>query len=353
MHRYFVQAFLNITVANPVFTMRPSTFTQGREPSSGAEAGAEKPWLRDGAPPPGREQGFQEPEAARDVGDADLNNIENFFNEYLSPADAEDLEVSNRRTERRNSPHPARANVPIVTNQVSGSVASERAERLRRTPMNDSPFVDTGKRLLPERRSDARFTVVLDLDNTLIHATRHRCECDFVIDVEYQRNPYTYYVSKRPYADELLQYLQAHNEFEVVFFTAAKKPYGRAIVDHLLADVKAACGPLDALFLSSEHTTVTEEGKIKDLACLGRELETIAILEDNPVSYRYQRRNSFPLSHWERHLRDDAELSRFVETLETIRCGARTVVEALDEYKINNLTDEAFQQVLGDEGATN
>ena len=69
-------------------------------------------------------------------------------------------------------------------------------------------------------------TLVLDLDETLVRCTEEKPEkYDFVIKISINE---IYYVNKRPYLDEFLNFCSIH--FNLILFTAAKKIYADLIL---------------------------------------------------------------------------------------------------------------------------
>nr|GEY11118.1 Dullard phosphatase domain, eukaryotic [Tanacetum cinerariifolium] len=105
-------------------------------------------------------------------------------------------------------------------------------------PTNYYYFVagDFSTTLLPPNSLNQR-TVVLDLDETLIHSTIFRdtsiliappVNYDFLVTFGAE----VAYVKKRPYVDEFLQFLNQNN-FEIVIFTAGTKEYASPVSDRL------------------------------------------------------------------------------------------------------------------------
>lgn len=234
---------------------------------------------------------------------------------------------------------------PIIRAEESykGKAKEERLERLRATPINDSPAQLSGdSHQLPERRSDAKYTVVLDIDYTLIHAVREKPpKYEFQLDINCSDIMYRYYVSVRPYVKELLDYLRANKEFEVIVFTAAKEEYGREIIRCLDPN-----GTLNHHFLSEIHIRQSGEVKAKDLQRLGRPVESICIVEDTPESYKYQKRSSFPLSRWKYDMDGDKELKDLIGVLEKIK-NSGNLIGQLDDFKATKLSNQSFKLVLG------
>lgn len=76
------------------------------------------------------------------------------------------------------------------------------------------------------------FTLVLDLDETLIHSEIERTSfLDEEIIIKIGENIEKYYIKIRPYAREFLKTLSLF--FELVIFTAALKEYADKVIDFL------------------------------------------------------------------------------------------------------------------------
>ncbi|OMJ87645.1 hypothetical protein SteCoe_10570 [Stentor coeruleus] len=156
--------------------------------------------------------------------------------------------------------------------------------------------------------NESRKTLVLDLDETLICSKLEKKS-----EVILPGFPLLSF-SIRPYAKDLLEY--AEQFFEVVIFTASTKRYADRILDYL-----DPLGKLIKYRFYRENCVKTDKGFIKDLSTLqGRDLDSIIIVDDQPISYSYQRLNGFPVSSWLGD-KDDKELLKlifFLKTLENI-----------------------------------
>jgi CTD small phosphatase-like protein 2 len=81
-------------------------------------------------------------------------------------------------------------------------------------------------------RSLKNATLVLDLDETLVHCTVDPIEKpDLVFPVSFNGNVYQVYVRKRPYLDYFLETVS--KTFEVVVFTASQKVYADVLLDQI------------------------------------------------------------------------------------------------------------------------
>lgn len=224
-----------------------------------------------------------------------------------------------------------------------GEQKTQRLSELKATPLNNSPGVpgSTDNLTILNRRPEARFTIVLDIDNTMVEAKRTPMEnYDFEIDITVDGRAHHFYVAKRPYLDELLEYLRQNEEFEVIIFTAAKEAYGLAVVKALDPE-----NTLTHYFLSENHTVREGGKKVKDLELLGRPISTICIVEDNPDSYEYQKRSSFPISFWQSDMVHDTEFKDLIRVLENAKKTGK-LIDELDDFKATKLNNDSFKHVV-------
>jgi len=133
--------------------------------------------------------------------------------------------------------------------------------------------------LLPPSSCPQKPTLVLDLDETLVHAKVQLEEPSYparMIVVEGTR----IWLALRPLAHQFLSLLAVH--YELVVWTAGTEPYGRAVVNEL-----DPSGSLISHSLFRQHCTQDEGVFVKDLSRLGRD-ERTRICDNNPVSFRFQ-----------------------------------------------------------------
>jgi Dullard-like phosphatase family protein len=152
---------------------------------------------------------------------------------------------------------------------------------------------ESTKWLLPPQREDhkGRKTLVLDLDETLVHSSfRPVPSPDFIITIELDGVSHKVYVQKRPGVDEFLEAVA--KKFEVVVFTASLDKYANPVLDTL--DPKGFC--TGRLF---REACVQHYGNyVKDLSLLGRELKHSLIIDNSPFSYLFQQDNAIPITSW-------------------------------------------------------
>jgi len=171
----------------------------------------------------------------------------------------------------------------------------DRTEEVAHRPELLPPKVVIPGHLAPQSGHNAgRKTLVLDLDETLIHSSfRVVHTADIIISVELEGEYHRVFVQKRPHVDEFL--LKVAQVFEVVVYTASMAKYANPLLDELDRD----CVVTFRLF--REACTKQPNGYVKDLSKLGRNLKDVIIVDNSPTCYSFQPNNAIPISTW----RDD------------------------------------------------
>jgi len=155
--------------------------------------------------------------------------------------------------------------------------------------------------LLPpqEERFHGRKTLVLDLDETLVHSSFTPVPCELILTLQLGNEEHKVYVKKRPGVDLFLEKVA---EFcEVVIFTASTALYANELLDQL--DVHRTI----TYRLFREACSRFKEGYVKDLSRLGRDLDNVIIIDNLPICYALQPENAIPIKTW-RNDPDDREL---------------------------------------------
>ncbi len=122
----------------------------------------------------------------------------------------------------------------------------------QRSPLNEFRFKNLEK----------RFTLVLDLDETLVHFKSEKGNSRFLL---------------RPYVFDFIQNLSKF--YEIVIFTAAQKDYADWILDKL--DVKHCI----SLRLYREHCSMFKDCHLKDLNILNRDLSKVIIVDNVAANF--------------------------------------------------------------------
>lgn len=166
--------------------------------------------------------------------------------------------------------------------------------------------------LVPSETSERKLiTLVLDLDETLVHSTTEPCDnADFTFQVFFNKKEHTVYVRQRPFLQTFLE--RAAELFEIIVFTASQSIYAAQLLDILDPDKK-----LISRRVYRESCIFSDGCYTKDLTVLGVDLAKIAIIDNTPQVFRLQVDNGIPINSWFDDPTDSALISLipFLETL--------------------------------------
>lgn len=144
--------------------------------------------------------------------------------------------------------------------------------------------------VLPAKtRSSPRLTLILDLDETMVHSEmRPMPNANVCFSIQHNGEDHNIWVYYRPYLFEFLE--KASKMFEIVVFTASQRVYadklldildpGRRFIRHRL--FREACLNIDGNYL-------------KDLSILGRDLSQTLIVDNLPQAFANQFENGVPI----------------------------------------------------------
>jgi len=159
-----------------------------------------------------------------------------------------------------------------------------------------------------KNRPSKRRSLVLDLDETLIHTeVEPIVDADFRFTLSSNEGSQTMFVRIRPHAKHFLAEVSKH--FEVIVFTASERPYAEHILKHL-----DPSGTMVEHVLCREDCTFIEGEFVKDLGSLKRDLSDVVLVDNRPEMYCYHADNGIPISSWFEDRRD-CELLRLMPSL--------------------------------------
>ena len=136
-------------------------------------------------------------------------------------------------------------------------------------------FDDPKEPFLGAATSDEIYTLVIDLDETLVH---------------YQELPDGGQFLLRPYAEQFIAELSRY--YELVIFTAAIQDYADFILD--IIDAKKVIKAR----LYRQHCSTHEGVSVKDISKLGRNLAKCLIIDNLPENFQLQPENGIYIQSW-------------------------------------------------------
>ncbi|KAA1120796.1 Nuclear envelope morphology protein 1 [Puccinia graminis f. sp. tritici] len=189
------------------------------------------------------------------------------------------------------------------------------------TPKNSTLKVNE---LLPRRNK----TLVLDLDETLIHSTsrlggigggkawsnQSNTSAGLkvrVVEVVLDGRIVVYHVYKRPWVDFFLKTVSSW--YTVVIFTASMREYADPVIDWL----DQGRGLIEGR-LFRESCTNIQGSYVKDLTVVERDLSKVCLVDNSPISYGLHQANGIPIEGWLNDPQDEG-LLELLPMLDSLR----------------------------------
>lgn len=153
------------------------------------------------------------------------------------------------------------------------------------------------------------YTLVLDLDETLVHYVENETEGHVLV---------------RPGSEEFLQEMSRY--YEIVVFTAATQDYADWVLDQI--DTQS----LIKYRLYRQHAISCGTNYIKDLSRIGRDISRIIIVDNVAENFQKHPENGILIKSWIDDPMDTAlqELSPLLK--EIVQKGAADVRDALSKF---------------------
>lgn len=183
-------------------------------------------------------------------------------------------------------------------------------------PLPDS-FFSRRKISLPKKLK----TLVLDLDETLIHSTTSSCSnFDFMVEVLVNRASCLYYVYKRPNLDYFLSVVS--NWYNLVIYTASVREYADPVID--LIDENRRL--FKRRLFRSDCAQTPSSHYLKDLSKIESDISKMCLIDNSAASFAFYPDNAIPIESWKDDPEDSALLDllpfldalRFVEDMRSV-----------------------------------
>ena len=186
--------------------------------------------------------------------------------------------------------------------------------------------------------------LILDLDETLVHSSfkplgidhdNKIIKPDIFLKILFDNKYYNLYVLTRPYINEFLK--EMSKLFIIYIFTASIKEYANPLLNEIDKN------NIISRRLFRDSCTITKDGKyIKNLNNLNFNLKDVILLDNNPISYSYNKANGIPIKSWHND-KNDKELIKignfltFISSVNDVRNYIQRIVEndEINYYKIN------------------
>ncbi|KAJ6614292.1 NLI interacting factor-like phosphatase-domain-containing protein [Mycena sp. CBHHK59/15] len=173
-------------------------------------------------------------------------------------------------------------------------------------------------------------TLVLDLDETLIHSTsrpllagnsssgflglgsNRNKGSGHMVEVVLGGHSTLYHVYKRPFVDFFLRTVSGW--YTLVIFTASMQEYADPVIDWL----DAGRGILAHRLFRDSCTQLPNGSYTKDLSVVDADLSRVCLIDNSPISYRVNEANGIPIEGWTHDPSDEALLD-LLPVLDSLR----------------------------------
>ncbi|OSC98970.1 NIF-domain-containing protein [Trametes coccinea BRFM310] len=245
---------------------------------------------------------------------------------------------------------------PAISSPLSQPQPASPSEKDQPTPIPPNPdsrqpslFVSTASSTLtpppsntarsrsitptpPSKQAQTPFhqpkTLVLDLDETLIHSTSRPLPyaggsglfgfgsrnkgAGYTVEVVLGGRSTLYHVYKRPFVDYFLR--KVSQWYTLVIFTASMQEYADPVIDWL----DAGRGILGRRLFRESCTQLPNGSYTKDLSIVEQDLSRVCLIDNSPVCYSHNEANGIPIEGWTHDPHDEALLD-LLPVLDSLR----------------------------------
>ncbi|KAJ6539293.1 NLI interacting factor-like phosphatase-domain-containing protein [Mycena capillaripes] len=224
-------------------------------------------------------------------------------------------------------PYESQSESPLPSRSLLSPTTSPQGADVS-TPSRSSTPVATAARKTPFHLPK---TLVLDLDETLIHSTsrpflssnsstgflglgafNRNQGSGLMVEVVLGGHTTLYHVYKRPFVDFFLRTVSGW--YTLVIFTASMQEYADPVIDWL----DAGRGILANRLFRDSCTQLPNGSYTKDLSVVDPDLSRVCLIDNSPISYRVNEANGIPIEGWTHDPSDEALLD-LLPVLDSLR----------------------------------
>jgi len=208
---------------------------------------------------------------------------------------------------------------------------------------NNNPFKSflVANLSAPQGKIKKKKALFLDIDETLVHSSfiPFIRAPDISLFLNLNGLNKIIYVLKRPHVDEFLKELS--NIFEIITFTSSISQYASPLLDQLDKY------KIVSYRLFRQHCKYEKGIYIKELSKIGRPLEDVIIIDNNPNSYIANIDNGIPILTWYENQKDD-ELMKLIPLLKYLSKvdDVRPVIRQVVDRKMNCVDFNKVNQII-------
>lgn len=142
-------------------------------------------------------------------------------------------------------------------------------------------------------RREQKITLVLDLDETLIHSSiKSSGNDDYVVEVSLKGVDALYFVKKRPHLDYFIDVVS--NWFTLTIFTTSVQTYA----DPIVSWIDRGRGVISKRFFRNDCIKTPEEALLKNLNLVSDDFSRLVLIDNCSVSIGRFPNNSIPVTSW-------------------------------------------------------
>jgi CTD small phosphatase-like protein 2 len=216
--------------------------------------------------------------------------------------------------------------------------------------LNHVPYLPP---LSKESKQKYKYTIVIDIDETLGHFIQNEIKTKYFMNYGYiiddNTNKILFKLNNkdkikvgmflvRPYAKYFLEKLN-NLFFEIVIFSAGTKEYCDKVLDILDINNNIIKYRLYRTHLSLRNIN----NDVKDLSLLGRDLSKVIMIDNFSENYKLQQDNGLPINSWvgyanDTSLRDLIPIMEYIveNDINDVRSVVRKVKMQLNNFSVNN-----------------